>query len=88
VPGGGPRVDVYDTRTLTSRTSFFAYESTYRNGVRVAAFDQDGDGKAEVATGAAPGGGPRLRVMDGRTTANLSDEFVDDPDNLDGIFVG
>ncbi|MGL4422715.1 MAG: hypothetical protein ACRCZF_18745, partial [Gemmataceae bacterium] len=69
--GGGPRVAVYDGkslgRTLQRLTpDFFAFESTLRNGSYPAVADFDGDGKMEVAFAAGPGGSPRVRVLDGR----------------------
>jgi hypothetical protein len=58
---------------------FFAFESTLRNGAFVAAGDVTGDGIADLAFGAGPGGAPRVRVFDGRALlaagsfANLDD---------------
>ncbi len=40
------------------RGDFFAFESTLRNGVFVSAGDLDGDGFADLITGAGPGGRP------------------------------
>ena len=49
--------------------NFFAYESSFRGGVTVAAGDVNGDGRAEVITGTGVGGGPRVQVFDGATGA-------------------
>jgi hypothetical protein len=72
--GGGPRVAVYDGRTLTpGRTptrvinDFFVFEQTLRNGVYLAAGDVDGDGRDDLVLGGGPGGGPRVLVLSGRT---------------------
>lgn len=56
-----------------------------------------GDGVADLGVGAAPGGGPRARLFDGRTGDLLSDRFYG-PDaarggasvalSADGVFVG
>jgi hypothetical protein len=70
--GGGPRVQVYDGTKLglPPIADFFAYEPTFRNGVRVAAGNLDGDdtgsgtGTYEIITGAGPGGGPAVKVFD------------------------
>ena len=59
---GGPQVRVFDLKgNLISQ--FFAYDSRFRGGVSVAVADVDGDGKAEIVTGAGPGGGPQVRIF-------------------------
>ncbi len=61
-PGGGPQVRILSANG-TPRFSFFAYPLSFRGGVRVSAGDVDNDGKAEIITGAGPGGGPHVRVF-------------------------
>jgi len=59
---GGPQVRIFDIKgNLISQ--FFAYDSKFRGGVHVAVGDIDGDGKAEIVTGAGPGGGPQVRIF-------------------------
>ena len=70
--GGGPRVRVFDGATIggaspTVVADFFAYESTFRGGVNVAAGDVTGDGIPEIVAGAGVGGGPRIRVISAAT---------------------
>jgi FG-GAP repeat len=43
--------------------SFFAYDSGFRGGVSVAAGDIDGDGLADIITGAGPSGSPHVRAF-------------------------
>ncbi|MCA1684045.1 MAG: FG-GAP-like repeat-containing protein, partial [Actinobacteria bacterium] len=70
--GGGPRVAVFDGTSirpdLTPRRitgDFFAFEHTLRNGAVVAVGDVNGDGRADLVTGAGPGGAPRVVVFSG-----------------------
>ena len=44
---------------------FYAYDPSFRNGVRVVAADLDGNGAAEVVTGTGPGGGPAVAIFEG-----------------------
>ncbi len=76
--GGGPRVAIFDGRSLTGTprklvNDFYAFDgvdrSGLRNGIYVAAGDLNGDGKAEVVFGGGPGGGPRVLVLDGAQLA-------------------
>lgn len=49
--------------TLFTRDSFFAFDSTFRGGVRVAASELTGDNRDDIITGAGPGGTPQLRAF-------------------------
>lgn len=61
-PGGGPHVRIFSANGQP-RGSFFAYPVGFSGGVRVTAGDIDNDGKAEIITGAGPGGGPHVRIF-------------------------
>jgi fibronectin-binding autotransporter adhesin len=86
--GGGPHVKVLDGQTLAELHSFFAYDPDFRGGVTVRLGDVSGDGFADVVTGAGPGGGPHVRVFDGRTRAEIQNFFAGDPESRGGVFVG
>ncbi len=43
---------------------FFAYHPDFLGGISLAVYDLNGDGLAEIITGAGPGGGPHVRVFD------------------------
>ncbi|MFA6512057.1 MAG: S8 family serine peptidase [Patescibacteria group bacterium] len=63
-PGGGPHIRIFDIDGNV-KGQFFAYAESFRNGVRVAAGDVDGDAQDEIVTGPMAGGGPHVRVMNG-----------------------
>ena len=72
--GGGPIVSVFDGRGLALVKSFVAYTQSFTGGVSVAAGDVDGDGRAEVITGAGAGENSRVKVFNG-TTGKLETGF-------------
>ena len=74
--GGGPRVRVLSGVDGSVIHDFFAYESSFRGGVQVAAADIDGDGNAEIIAGSGFGGGPRVRVLRGTDLAELGNFFA------------
>ncbi len=65
--GGGPRVRVIDGKTGDTLSDTFVYEPTFTGGVSVAVGDVNGDGRGDIVTGTGVGGGPRVRVLDGKT---------------------
>ncbi len=101
--GGGPRVAVYggtgvgagDPRHVAG--DFFAFEPGLRNGAYPATGDIDGDGRADLAFAAGPGGGPRVLALSGaRLLASgpdaakadaLANFFAGDPDSRTGARV-
>jgi len=70
-PGGGPHVVAFNAVDLSVLASFYAYAPTFTGGVWVAAGDVDGDGLADIVTGAGAGGAPEVRVVSGKTGAQL-----------------
>ncbi len=86
---GGPHVKVFSGRDLSLLASFFAYDSSFRNGVRVGTADVNGDGKADVVTGAGPGGGPHVKVFDvAHGLATLQSYFAYAATFTGGVYVG
>jgi hypothetical protein len=86
-PGGGPHVKVYDGATGKVLSSFFAYATTFTGGVSVAAGDVSGDGKADVITGAGPGGGPHLKVWLDGTSQMIGETFPYDASFTGGLSI-
>jgi hypothetical protein len=64
-PGAAPWLRVFDGATLNPVREFLAYSDSFHGGVFVAAADVTGDGRADVVTGAGPGGGPHVKAFDG-----------------------
>src|SRR5262249_7236953 len=65
--GSPPLVRVVDVSTGAIQSSFNAYDAGFLGGVRVARADFNNDGVLDIVTAAGPGGGPHVKVFDGRT---------------------
>jgi hypothetical protein len=87
-PGGGPHVKAFSGADGTELMSFFAYDTSFSGGITVAAGDTNGDGKADIVTGAGPGGGPHVRVFDGATAALVNEFFAYEATFTGGVRVG
>ncbi|MFL5331529.1 MAG: hypothetical protein ACJ8C4_21780 [Gemmataceae bacterium] len=86
--GGSPQVEVFSGNDLTLLRSFLAYAGGFSGGVRVASNDVDGDGFADLITGAGPGGGPHVLAYSGQTQGTLRSFFAYDPSFSGGVYVG
>ncbi len=85
--GGGPHVKVFDGVTGAELFSFFAYDAAFRGGVNVAAGDINGDGFADILTGAGPGGGPHVKAFSGANLGELASYFAFDAAFRGGVSV-
>ncbi|MBU1167907.1 L,D-transpeptidase family protein [Patescibacteria group bacterium] len=62
---GEPWVKVYDCENAcVAKSSFLAYDKSFKGGVSIASGDTDGNGKAEIIVGAGESGGPQIRLVD------------------------
>jgi hypothetical protein len=113
-PGGGPRVRILSGEQITRQgrlftsdragdtiANFFAFESTFRNGVTVSASPPLFGGQfSDLVVAPGFGGGPRVRLLDGGFIAAqrlaytsfgfndaISDFFAGDPAARSGLFV-
>lgn len=85
--GGRPVVRIFDGLTGEMLRSFLAYDPSFRGGVHVAAGDVNGDGIAEIITGAGAGGGPHVKVFS-PIGQSLLNSFLAYPANFrGGVFV-
>ena len=85
--GDAPFVKITDGKTNTLLLNFFAYAPTFTGGVNVSVGDVNGDGVPELITGAGPGGGPHVKVFDGKTLAPLASFFAFNPAFTGGVHV-
>ena len=83
--GGGPHVRIFKGDG-TPIGGFMAYSPAFPGGVRVATADIDGDGRDEIITGAGPGGGPHVRIVD-LTGRSLGSFFAYAPTFTGGVHV-
>ncbi len=86
-PGGGPQVNVYDGTSLQLIHSFYAYNAAFDDGIFVAVGDVNGDGYADIITGAGQGGGPHVQVFSGQNYSNIASFFAYNPVFTGGISV-
>ncbi len=84
-PGAGPHVKVYDGVTHEVVNSYFAYDSTYAGGVRVAAGDYNGDGTDDIITAPGVGAPPNVKVIDAASGEALASFFAYDPGFTGGL---
>jgi PAP2 superfamily/FG-GAP-like repeat len=84
---GGPQVRVVDSANGQQLFSFFAFDQSFRGGVRVAMGDVNGDGTPDIITAAGPGGGPHIKVFDGTNLHLLYSFFAYDAAFHGGVFV-
>jgi hypothetical protein len=86
-PGGGPHVKVFNGANGQVIASFFAYSANFTGGVSVAAGDLTGGGKADIITGAGPGGGPHVKAFDPLTGKVLASYYAYSPSFAGGVDV-
>jgi hypothetical protein len=92
-PGGGPHVKVFessvssDNDDYTIITQFMAYDPNFHGGVDVATCNPDGLDD-EVVTAPGAGGGPHVRMFNGKTGAPMALSFMAyDPTFTGGVRV-
>jgi hypothetical protein len=91
---GGPEVKAFSGAGLLANPSprvvddFFAYDPAFNGGARVAVFDVNGDGHADIITGAGPGGTSHVRIFDGGTGSQLQGSTLDSFVAFDVFFTG
>jgi hypothetical protein len=86
-PGAAPGVIVFDGVSLATIHSFLAYAPGFTGGVYVAAGDINGDGSADIITGAGPGAVPQVKAFSGLNLAELANFLAFAPGFTGGVRV-
>jgi hypothetical protein len=90
-PEGGPHVRVFNGTSgvpiAGALASFFAYDTTMTSGVRVAAADLTGDGKAELLTVPGPGSQAQVKIFDPDSGAAAASFIALDATFTGGAFI-
>ncbi len=81
--GGGPHVQIFDGAG-TRLGTFFAYDKSFRGGVRLSVGNLSSWPGASIITAAGPGGGPHVRIYNGYSKL-IGTFFSDMTDNRAGI---
>ncbi len=85
--GGAPEVKVFDGQTGAEIFSFFAFDTGFTGGVRVAAGDVNSDGLTEIIAGAGAGGQSQVKVFNGASGNELDSFFAFGSSFPGGVFV-
>ncbi|MCY2969862.1 MAG: VCBS repeat-containing protein, partial [Planctomycetota bacterium] len=85
--GGGPAIAILNSQTGEVMQSFFAFDPAFTGGVFVAVQDTNGDGILDIIAAAGPGGGPEVRIFDGRTLNVLRSFYAYAEDFSGGVSV-
>lgn len=87
--GGSPRIRIVDGKSGVTLNDFFVYEQQFTGGINVSIGDTNGDGVNDIIVGTGAGGGPRVRVLDGKTLGNtvLKDFFAYEDSFRGGVLV-
>ncbi|MGE5426184.1 MAG: S8 family serine peptidase [Bacillota bacterium] len=70
--GGGPHIRIFDHKG-NLKGQFFAFETSFKGGVKVAAGNIDGKGVSEIVAVRGQGGAPEVKIFDRR--GNLQGQF-------------
>jgi hypothetical protein len=95
--GGGPGVKVFDSLSLAVQQypgrpdltdGFYAYDPSFSGGVRVSAFDVNGDGKIDLVMSSGSGTPEPVVAVDAATLTQLDDFFAFGQNFQGGLYVG
>ena len=85
--GGAPHIVIMDPVTGKVLRSWFGYGTDFRGGLFIAVGDVNGDGADDLITGPNAGGGPHIKVYDGKTNNIIFEFMAYAPSFLGGVSV-
>ena len=85
--GGGPQVNLFSGKDGSVLGSFYALSASFTGGVRVAAGDIHGIGRADIITAAGAGGGPQITIFDGLSLSPVASFYAFAASFTNGVFV-
>jgi hypothetical protein len=85
--GGPPTVTVRDAATQKVISTFNAYASGFSGGVRIATGYFNGGALPNIVTGAGPGGGPHVKVLNAVDGSVVAQFFAYDSSFTGGVYV-
>lgn len=85
--GVEPIVKVFDWEGKVLHEGWYAYDKNFYGGVQVTLGDLNGNGYAEIVSGAGFGGGPHVRIFDSKGHLFDPGFFPFDPNFRGGIYV-
>lgn len=86
-PGGGPHVKIFNGTNGQVIHEFMAYDPAYRGSGFLATGDINGDSFDDLVIGTDVGGGPHVKVINGRTHEEAFSFFAYDPSFEGGVRV-
>jgi len=85
--GGGPHVRVFRGKDFQPIRDFLAYDPRFREGIAVAAGDFNRNDRADIITGAGPGGGADVRIFTDGNALQMTAYLTQEPLYRGGISV-
>lgn len=80
-------VKIYESNGRVIKAEFLAFDASFKGGANVVACDIDGNGVDEIVVGAGAGGGPHVRIFNGKGEFTGIQFFSFHPDFRGGVDV-